>query len=159
MEKWGPAAGGCLVSGKESQRAHTGGMEGCCGHTHTRMHVHAHMRAHGLLVCKGMPGPFSSPLKPQSALPFSTRPDSCQKSAHSPGAHTRHRGSGHQHSTEPKQPPRPGIFPWLWALEIQQGNRESWVLASPSAPAAWGLSQTPSTGPPPAPHYLLPQVW
>lgn len=30
--------GGCLVSGKESQRAHTGGMEECCSYTHTHTH-------------------------------------------------------------------------------------------------------------------------
>lgn len=57
--------GGCLVSGKESQRAHTGGMEECCSYLHTHTHTCAHTHSLRMVVYEGTPGTFQYPtLKP-----------------------------------------------------------------------------------------------
>lgn len=127
-----------MVSGRESQRAHTG-TKGCGGHTHDSLRT---------LVCKGMPDPalFYQANLP-SAESLTRQQDSPRERTHSPGPHRRHRGSRHQHSTKPNQPPRTGIFPWLWALGTQQDNRESSVLAS-HLPQQLGASiKLPAQGP------------
>lgn len=108
MEKYGPAAGGCLVSGKvrgHTQEGWTGAAS--CAHTderthtltrtltRTHAHAHTHARTHTLTRTRpaglqGDPRPLPvSATQTQSALSFSTRPAGGHKRTHSRGAHTR----------------------------------------------------------------------
>lgn len=145
----GPGGWGAVwFQGKTSEGTHRRGGQGL------QVHVHTHTG----------PGDAGSQGNTWS-LPLSTAPlPVCSMTfpmrARTAKEHTEGGGVRRQHGAKPNQPPRPGIFPWLWALETQQvvGVGTCWTLASPSAPGAWGQHQTPS----PITihlHYLWPQVW
>lgn len=141
MEKWGPAGGGCLVSGAGSEGTYrrVEGVSVPLAHTHN---AHARTARRGLSA-HGRPAPLR-----QDTAAIQLR------------ARSRH-GGAEQTPTVPNQSSLPGrVFFHGSGHQNTAGFTRRARRWLPTCPAARGTSiKIPSTGPRPAPHYLLAQVW